>query len=177
MTKSRMLEPGRFIPETEVARIIDGRIRTFSTYDLLNNGRYVLLGMPGSYTPVCTIEHVPTLFDKVDKILSLGIRHIYCLSADNPWSLDTWTQQFPKHDKITFLSDGNGDFLRESGMSNDEREIFVGNAYGRFVAIIQDRVLIHLSKESSVLDIGATEGRRIVQYLENIDFDLFSRAS
>lgn len=164
-----MLAPGRYIPDATVAQFKDPEIKKFKMHKLMDQGRYLLVGVPGVFTPVCTHNHIPSILAKSEDIIRMGIKRIYCITGDNPWAVDVWRKGFDSGEKINFLSDGNHEFLQKSGMQNDESDLFLAGTYKRFIAIIQDKVLLHLSTEKTVLEIGDTDGKKVASYLKDIE--------
>jgi peroxiredoxin len=155
-----MIELHENIPDSVVATIDDnGEIATHRTHDLFNYGRYVLVGVPGAFTPVCTYEHLPELIANAPSIIAQDISAIYCISDDNPWALKEWRQYFPGQDYVNFLSDGNREFLAATGLYNNDRDMFVASHYSRFFAIIDNLVLKSLNIEDHVRDMTCSAGQ------------------
>jgi len=77
--------------------------------------KLVIFGIPGAYTPVCTMEHCPTFVQHIGKFKAQGI-NVACLSTDNAFVLGAFFK-FLKLDKagIIMLSDPYGKFLESIG--------------------------------------------------------------
>lgn len=149
------------LPNATVATMVDGEIKSVKMRDLFRNGTYILVGVPGAFTPVCTKDHLPTLIDQADKIRVRGIQEIYCISDDNPWAMDEWRKTLDNNEKVKFLSDGNREFLDKIKISASEDFIFIKGKYGRFYAIIEDNMIKRLRFENSVLETLCTTGECI----------------
>ena len=130
-----------------------------STSELFDHGRFVLVGIPGVFTPVCTNQHMTELIANAESIKAQDISQIYCISDDNPWAMNEWRKVIPSNYMITFLSDGNRDFLNATGLHNNDSELFVSSHYCRFLAIIENRVLKSLRVEDHVCNVSCTTGR------------------
>lgn len=155
-----MVQAGDTIPDATLATIDDNsNIHAHSAHDLFNHGRFVLIGIPGAFTPVCTKEHLPEIIDNADNILAQDISAIYCISDDNPWALQAWRERLPGYKAITFLSDGNREFLNATGWRNQADDMFVGGRFARFFAIIENKKVITLRMENNVKDVTCSTGK------------------
>lgn len=157
-----MFKQGDRLPNATVASMENGQIVPRKIRDIFTQGLYILVGVPGAYTPVCTNEHIPTLIDNADRLRVQGVQAIYCMSDDNPWALESWANSFEKRDKINFLSDGNREFLDKIKLSAADTDIFVGGKYGRWYALIEDGHIRRIRFETSVLKTECTTGECIV---------------
>lgn len=162
-----MLTTSSKIPNVSVATIEDGEICSHKTHDLFNGPVSILVGVPGVFTPVCTKDHIPSLIEQVEELKKGGIRKIFVISDDNPWAIQAWRNTIPGSDSLTFLSDGNKNFLKATRMYNSDRQIFVGDSYARFYALIEDNAIKRIRFETSVLNTVCTKGDSIIEDLSD----------
>lgn len=155
------LSAGQTIPNTTVATMDGGNIAAHKLHDLLGTGTHVIIGVPGAFTPVCTHKHLPSIIDVADQIIQSGIDDIFCISDDNPWTIEAWKKEIKNADKIKFLSDGNKEFLNACGLSNNQPELFLKGALKRFYVIVQNKKVIQMRIEDNVLSIDCTNGTTI----------------
>ena len=45
--------------------------------------KLVLIGVPGAFTPNCSVNHVPGFIEKADEILTEKVDEIICISVTN----------------------------------------------------------------------------------------------
>ncbi len=162
-----MLNTSSQIPNATVARLEDEDIVTYEMRDLFDDGLYILVGLPGAFTPICTQDHIPSLIKNADQFRAKGIQDIFCISDDNVWALKAWTEQIPGSEKITFLSDGNREFLKESGLVCDEDNLFLKGKYARFYALIENGKIKRMRQEITVLKTVCTSGECIFHDLDD----------
>jgi peroxiredoxin len=163
-----MLSQRSKIPNATICKLVDGQIIQLQTHDLFKEGVYILVGVPGAYTPICTKDHIPSLIAHADAIRAQGVKEIFCISDDNPWTIDVWKKTIPGHEKITFLSDGNKDFLEATKLKNDQRDYFIGGGYGRFYMILEDGIIRRVRYEVTVLETVCTNGESILSDIEDV---------
>lgn len=163
-----MLSVRSKVPDVTVCRLENDKIVPLKTGDLFREGVYVLVGVPGAYTPICTKDHIPSLIANANAIRQAGVTDIFCISDDNPWTVEVWKKSIPGHEKINFLSDGNRDFLEATKLKNDQRDYFIAGGYGRFYAIIDDGVIKRVRYEVTVLETVCTNGECILADIEDV---------
>ncbi len=156
-----MLAENSPMPSATVSYMEDEEIKQTDIQNLLSNGTYILVGVPGVFTPVCTDMHLPTLIKASEKIKKQGVKEIYCISDDNPWAIEQWKKMIKNHKHIKFLSDGNRDLLDLINLRSNEDFIFIKGKYARFFAVIKDNIVKHITVEDTVLDTEMTNGQRI----------------
>ena len=52
-----------------------------NTDDLFKGKKIILFSLQGAFTPVCSEKHLPGFEKNYDRLLSLGIDEIYCISV------------------------------------------------------------------------------------------------
>lgn len=153
-----MLGISTALPDAQISKMEDGEITPYNIRDFFKDGVNILVGVPGAFTPICTNDHLPTLIASAGRLKDMGVQGIYCISDDNPWALDKWAKTLEGHEKITFLCDGNRDFLDKANMVCDEDELFLNGKYARFYAIVKDGIIKRVRFETSVLETVCTRG-------------------
>jgi peroxiredoxin len=103
----------------------------FQRYD-----KFVIFGIPGAFTPVCTMEHCPTFVQYMGKFKEQGIT-VGCLSTDNAFVLGAFAKHL-KLDKagIMMLSDPYGRFLEAIGRVQKEPMKSLGLCSTRFAMYV-----------------------------------------
>ncbi|MCK6418681.1 MAG: redoxin family protein [Alphaproteobacteria bacterium] len=163
-----MLSTRSPLPDATVCQLIDEKIAPIRIHDLFRDGVNILVGVPGAYTPVCTFDHIPSLIRHADQIRKMGVREIYCISDDNPWTLETWKKSIPGSQKIQFLSDGNKDFLKATRIVNDQHDYFIAGGYGRFYAVLENLMVKRIRAETTVLQTVCTSGECILSDINDV---------
>lgn len=156
------------IPDETVAVVSDDGFENVSTGTLFENGIYILVGVPGAFTPVCTQQHLPSLIENADQIKQAGVRDIYCISDDHRWALDIWRKEIEGSEKVIFLSDGNRDFLSRIKMQSDQHDLYLSGKYGRFYFVINNGRIKRIRSEQSVLDTKSTDGVCILTDIRDV---------
>ena len=111
-------------------------------------GRKVaLFSVPGAFTPTCSARHLPGFVDRAEELKGKGVDEIACVAVNDAFVLQAWAQQSSAEDKVTMLSDGNGDFSRTLGLTMDASKFGMGTRGQRWSAIVDDGVVRELNVE------------------------------
>ena len=130
-----------------------GKWADIYTKDLFKGKKIVIFSLPGAFTPVCSEKQLPGFEKNYEKIRSLGINEIYCVSVNDGFVMNAWAdQQQLKNVKV--LPDGNGDFTRSMGMLILKNHVGFGMRSWRYCAIIDDGVVEKWWQESGINNIG-----------------------
>tara|TARA_B100000614_G_C14462205_1_gene458901 strand:+ start:505 stop:1008 length:504 start_codon:yes stop_codon:yes gene_type:complete len=159
-----MLKAGNMIPEADLGRLgAGGTVETVPILDHLKQyDMAILVGMPGSFTPVCSSKHLPSIIASKACLFRSGVESINILTPDNPWSMQAWADSIPGADGLMFLSDGNREFLRHSGMSDCVEAFYLGRGYKRFLAVLNRGFVTRIAVETSILEVTCTDGEAAV---------------
>ena len=90
----------------------DERDQHYSTSHYFSGKKALLIGLPGAFTPTCTVQMLPDYELLFDKFNAIGIDVIYCTSVNDDYVMEAWARA-EKIEKIEMLPDGNGE-LAES---------------------------------------------------------------
>ena len=68
----------------------DLEVQKASSSELFNNRKIVLIGMPGAFSPTCSMMHLPSFIKSVKKFEDLGIDEIYCVLVNDVYVAKVW---------------------------------------------------------------------------------------
>jgi len=120
-----------------------------TTADYFAKKRVVLFSLPGAFTPTCSTSHLPGFENAYEKLGSLGIDDVYCLSVNDAFVMRQWglaqglaedkTVGSLGFEKVKLIPDGACAFTRGMGMSStwDTNRGF-GERSWRYAAIVDD---------------------------------------
>lgn len=119
-----------------------------STEELFHNKTVVLFGLPGAFTPTCSMKHVPGFLEHAATLRERGVDTIACLSVNDPFVMGAWGNHTGAFPHLTMLADGNADFSRALGVDVDLSASFLGTRCRRFALI---------AKKGEVVDVALEE--------------------
>ncbi|RYG87612.1 MAG: hypothetical protein EON58_20610, partial [Alphaproteobacteria bacterium] len=83
-----------------------------------------------------------------------------CVAPSDPWSMTKWASEIDPEGRIRFLSDGNLEFARATGLNVSINELFLGEAMMRFSMVVHDGVVDKINIERSVLDVSCSSASK-----------------
>ncbi|MGH6926100.1 MAG: peroxiredoxin [Propylenella sp.] len=133
--------------------------------DLFAGRNVVLVGMPGAFTPTCHRNHLPGFIENRDAILAKGVDEIMILTTNDTHVMKAWAEASGGKDKVTFVSDGNADFVQKAGLSNDSSARGMSIRSKRFAMILEDGVVKTLLLEDQPGQAVISSAARILEAL------------
>lgn len=115
--------------------------------DVFGGKTVAAFAVPGAYTPTCHAKHVPGFLDNLEALKARGIDDVVCIAVNDVFVLDKWAKDTGGEGKITFLSDGNGDFTNAIGMELDASAVGLGKRSKRYAMLAEDGVVKVLNIE------------------------------
>ncbi len=119
-----------------------------STEEIFYNKTVVLFGLPGAFTPTCSMKHIPGFIEHAATFRERGVDTIVCLSVNDPFVMGAWGNQTGAFPHLMMLADGNADFSKALGVDIDLSASFLGKRCCRFAMI---------AKRGEVVDIALEE--------------------
>jgi glutaredoxin/glutathione-dependent peroxiredoxin len=122
---------------------------TKTTADVFAGKRVVLFAVPGAYTPTCNNNHLPGFLATIEAFKAKGIDTIACTAVNDAFVLDAWSKSTGTGDRILFLADGNGEFVRALGLEMDGTSGGLGTRSKRYAMLVEDGVVKVLNIEDA----------------------------
>ena len=132
------IQIGDRLPDTVLTRIEDDGPDKVSTADFFGGRKVVLFAVPGAFTPTCHNNHMPGFVENSDAIRERGVDEIAVVAVNDPFVMGAWRKASAASDKVTFLSDGNGEFASAIGMDMDMSVGGMGVRSKRYSMIVDD---------------------------------------
>ena len=134
------------IPEINFFYISESGPKKISSKELFAGKKVILVGVPGAFTPTCSLEHLPGFIEKKKEIYEKGIERIIFVSKNDPFVMNEWKKSKSEND-IIFIGDSMGEFAEKSGLKMDLSVIGLGERLSRFALIIEDNVIKNIFDE------------------------------
>ena len=121
---------------------------------LLKDKKIILFGLPGAYTSVCSVKHLPGYVKAYDQYKAKGIDHIICISVNDPFVMDAWGKSHNVDNKILMAGDPFLNFTKSIGADVDKSTRGLGVRSNRYAILIDNLKVIKLQEEK---DAGSCE--------------------
>ena len=153
------------IPDTEIFQLVDGEPQKSNLREIIGNGKIVLFGLPGAFTSTCSKLHLPGFVVNADKIKAKGIKHIFCLSVNDPYVMSGWGEINNTGNKIKMLSDPYLLFTKAIGAEVDRNSKGMGIRSNRYAMIIENLEVLKIQVEKETKQCGLTSAESILEIL------------
>ena len=87
--------------------------------DVCQEGKFIIFGVPGAFTPGCSKTHIPGYVAQSDDLKEKGFKQIFCVSVNDPFVMAAWGENQNATGKVTMLADTCGEFTRSVDLELD----------------------------------------------------------
>jgi peroxiredoxin len=159
------IKPGDRLPAVDfTVNTADGP-QAMSTDVLFAGRKVVLFGLPGAFTPTCSMNHLPGFLLAYDDIKAQGVDTIACTAVNDIHVMKAWGKATESEGKILMLADGNGEFAKAAGLELDLAAAGMGQRSKRYSMIVEDGVVKTLNIETE-RGVNVSGAETIMQQLK-----------
>lgn len=159
------IEIGDRLPQTTFRIMTEEGPTPRTTDDIFKNRKVVLVGVPGAFTPSCHRNHLPGYLERIDELKAKGIDAVIVTSVNDIFVLDAWSKASGAQGKIEFLSDGNADFAKATGLIFDGTGFGLGPRSQRYSMLVEDGTVRLLNVEESAGQVQAASAEEMLAKL------------
>lgn len=141
------VRPGDRIPSITLKHLTEYGMQDISTDEVFGQGRVVMFGVPGCFTPTCSMKHLPGFLDSLDALREAGVDRVVCLAVNDPFVMKEWARQQGVDDRILMLPDGNAMLAAALGLTVDSSAYSMGTRAHRFALTVKDGVVEDVAVE------------------------------
>ncbi|PWW72548.1 Redoxin [Tuber magnatum] len=153
-----MISVGSSIPPAPESLWVE---RDNNTVSFPSSGRYIIVGVPGAFTPPCSSQ-VPGYIENYDKLKGKGISAVYIVAVNDIFVVNAWKDKLVNDSGVHFLSDSKGEFTKLVGLEFDASGLLGNTRSKRYVAVVEDGKVINLQVEDEVPNITVTHVDKIL---------------
>jgi glutaredoxin/glutathione-dependent peroxiredoxin len=136
-----------------------------ATDEIFKGRKIALVGVPGAFTPTCSLNHVPTYIDKEAALRAKGIAQIAVTAVNDVFVMNAWAKSLGVDDGFIFLADGSGTFAKATGLTLDLSERGLGLRSQRYAMIVDDGVVTKLTIEPTAGKADVTNAEELLKQL------------
>lgn len=144
------IKVGDSLPDAVFTVMTPDGPRTRTTADIFKNRKIILFGVPGAFTPTCSMNHLPGFLDNEANFKAKGIDEIVVVSVNDVFVMNAWAKHSGAEGKITFLADGSAAFAKAIGLTADLSDHGLGVRSARYSMLVNDGIVEKLNVEPTV---------------------------
>ncbi|XP_028806515.1 peroxiredoxin-2B [Neltuma alba] len=112
--------------------------QTVSIHSIAAGKKVIIFGVPGAFTPTCSLKHVPGFIERAEELKGKGVDEIICVSVNDPYVMGAWAKSFPENKHVKFLADGSAKYNQALGLELDLTEKGLGTRSRRYALLVDD---------------------------------------
>jgi len=140
------IKNGDKLPDAKVF-ILDKDPKETSIKKIVGNKKVILFGLPGAFTPTCSVKHLPGFLMALDKINEKKIEKVICISVNDPFVMNAWGKTHNVQDKILMVGDSKGDFTKSIGAELNLTKRGLGIRSSRYTMLVEKGNVLKISEE------------------------------
>ena len=133
-----------------------------TTTDLFSGKRVVIFALPGAFTLVCSLIHLPEYDDFFELFKAEGIDDICCVAVNDGFVMEEWARQ-SKVNKVKMVPDVKGEFTKGLEMTVDKEEI--SERSWRYAMIVDDGVIEKMFIEPDLQSITVSRAKSVLNQI------------
>jgi len=134
------------LPDAKVF-ILDKDPKEVSIKLIIGDEKTILFGLPGAFTPTCSVKHLPGFAMATDQLKEKDIKKVICISVNDPFVMDAWGKIHNVQGKIIMLGDYKGDFTRNIGAEQNLNHRGLGIRSSRYTMLVDKGNVVKISEE------------------------------
>lgn len=142
-----MIKIGDRFPSAMIRQVTDDGPKPVSTDDFFAGRKVALFAVPGAFTSTCSAKHLPSFSGNFTAFRAKHVDVIACISVNDAAVMKAWSVQSGTLEKVTMLSDGNGEFARAIGAEVDLSKNGMGWRSRRYSMLVDDGVVKQFNLE------------------------------
>jgi glutaredoxin/glutathione-dependent peroxiredoxin len=142
-----VIKAGDKIPSMKLTSAGPDGPRETSTEEVFGGKSVVLFGVPGAFTPTCSMKHLPGFVENEAALRAKGVDQIACMAVNDAFVLGAWAKQEGVGQGILMLADGSGAFTKALGLELDLSARGLGVRSQRFALVAKDGVVERVAVE------------------------------
>ncbi|KAK4280903.1 hypothetical protein QN277_012459 [Acacia crassicarpa] len=142
----------------------DNKLQTVSIHSLAAGKKVIVFGVPGAFTPTCSLKHVPGFIEKAEELKAKGVDEIICISVNDPYVMNAWAKTYPENKHVKFLADGSAKYNQALGLELDLTEKGLGKRSRRYALLVED-LKVKLSNVENAGEFTVSSAEDIIKAL------------
>ena len=158
------IKEGDKLPDAKVF-ILDKDPKEVFIKQIIGDEKTILFGLPGAFTPTCSVKHLPGFVMVTDQLKEKDIKKVICISVNDPFVMDAWGKMHNVENKILMIGDSNAVFTKNIGAELDLSKKGLGIRSIRYTMLIEKGSVVKISEEEVA---GKCESTAAENFLKEI---------
>merc|ERR1712226_1705760 len=135
-TKMAPVQVGDAVPNVDLFEGTPGD--KVNLADVCKEGKVVIFGVPGAFTPGCSKTHLPGFVEGAEGLKGNGVKEIICVAVNDPFVMAAWGENQNADGKVRMLADTCGDLTKAMELELDLAKVLGNVRCKRFSILVED---------------------------------------
>ena len=114
-----MIKEGDIIPDATFTVLTPDGPAPRTSEAIFADRKVVLIGVPGAFTPTCSMNHLPGFIEHAAAMKEKGVDEVLVTGVNDVFVMGAWAKSTGGEGKVTYLADGSAKFAQAIGAELD----------------------------------------------------------
>ena len=152
---------GDYFPEVVFNWMDDNfEVQKAGSSELFGDKKIILIGMPGAFSPTCSMMHLPSFINSVKEFKDLGVEEIFCVLVNDVYVAKVWGESTGATKAgIKIITDPLSILAETLDMEFTVKGTGLLRRLQRFTAVIKNNKIdrLYFEKERGVCDMTSAQ--------------------
>ncbi|WPG97612.1 AhpC/TSA family protein-like protein [Acrodontium crateriforme] len=146
-------------PITDADPTACGRPQPYDASKELKGKKFVIVSVPGAFTPGCQAFHIPPYVKNINAITSKGVDSVLVIASNDAWVMNAWGKvNGVSGEKLKFVSDTKSFFSKNHGW-----DAGMGDRNGRWAMVVEaDGTISYAENEKSPGEVQVSSAETVL---------------
>lgn len=133
-----------------------------------SNGKSVIIGVPGAFSPACSASHVPGFLSRLREFNDKGYQKFFIVSVNDAFVMNAWGGKLLGNidgDQISFLADPQGEFVSALDLKFDATKVFGNERSKRYALLVEDGKVTETFVEPDNTSVDVSDAEKVLSQL------------
>ena len=156
------IKEGDALPDAKVF-ILEKDPKEVSIKEIVGDNKVILFGLPGAFTPTCSVKHLPGFVKGEDQLREKNIKKVICVSVNDPFVMDAWGKIHNVQNKILMVADYKADFTKNIGAEVNLLHRGLGIRSSRYSMLVEKGIITKIKEEEKAGTCESTAAENFIK--------------
>lgn len=163
-TFARLISTGAALPSAQLRE--DSPSQKVDLADETSKGTFIVVGVPGAFSPGCSQRHIPEYLKLADDFKSRGVKNLFVVAVNDAFVTKAWKEQLSDASGwARFLADPKGEFSNEFNALFDAAAFFGNKRSKRYAVVVKDGKITETFVEPDATGIDKSAAEEVLKTL------------
>ena len=158
------IKEGDALPNAKVF-ILEKDPKEVSIKEIVGDNKVILFGLPGAFTPTCSVKHLPGFVKGADQLREKNIKKVICVSVNDPFVMDAWGKTHNVQNKILMVADYKANFTKSIGAELDLNKRGLGIRSSRYTMLVEKGNIVKIVEEETAGKCESTAAENFLKVI------------